>query len=144
MQYKEWDCHQVEEDKTIFVFPWTINQIALYLCPLHSLTDPAALWNSTGNLLRSAKHGGTGLLSGSRETTSTSLTGNKLSPPTTIYSNPEKSKTMHDAYLPDAGTMILMDNSGFYRDEIDSLYVVWWILFLLFLNCSAWPCLGPA
>ena len=26
-----------------------------------------------------------------------------------------------------------------YRDEIYSLYVVWWILFLLFLNCSAWP-----
>ena len=31
-----------------------------------------------------------------------------------------------------------------YRDEIYSLYVVWKILFLLFLNCSAWPCLGPA
>ena len=25
-----------------------------------------------------------------------------------------------------------------YRDEIYSFYVVWWILFLLFLNCSAW------
>ena len=37
-----------------------------------------------------------------------------------------------------------MHPSDRYRDEIYSLYVVWRILFLLFLNCSAWPCLGPA
>ena len=31
-----------------------------------------------------------------------------------------------------------------YRDGQNSLYVVARSLFLLFLNCSAWPCLGPA
>ena len=34
--------------------------------------------------------------------------------------------------------------SSLYRDEIYSLYVVGWNFFLLFLNCSAWSCLGPA
>ena len=31
-----------------------------------------------------------------------------------------------------------------YRVENNGLYVVWWTLFLLFLNCSAYLCLGPA
>ena len=31
-----------------------------------------------------------------------------------------------------------------YRAEKKFLYMVWWILFQLFLKCSAQPCLGPA
>ena len=34
--------------------------------------------------------------------------------------------------------------SSLYRDEQKGLYVVARILFLLLLNYSAWPCLGPA
>ena len=31
-----------------------------------------------------------------------------------------------------------------YRDRLKGLYVVARSLFLLYLTCSAWPCLGPA
>ena len=34
--------------------------------------------------------------------------------------------------------------SNFYREENKGLYVVARNFFLLLLNCSAWPCLGPA
>ena len=37
-----------------------------------------------------------------------------------------------------------VENYNIYRDEIYSLYVAGWNFFLLLLNCSAWPCLGPA
>ena len=32
----------------------------------------------------------------------------------------------------------------FYRGRKNGLYVVWWNSFLLFLDPSAWPCLGPS
>ena len=31
-----------------------------------------------------------------------------------------------------------------YRDSLNCALQVWWNLFLLLLNCSAWPCLGPS
>ena len=34
--------------------------------------------------------------------------------------------------------------SKLYSDEQKRLYLVARILFLFLLNCSAWPCLGPA
>ena len=36
------------------------------------------------------------------------------------------------------------DLTGAYRGPRNGLYVVGRNFFLLLLNCSAWPCLGPA